>query len=323
MGRPAKNNAEYFPHYTSMRNHRKIKALRNKFGSVQGYAFWVMMLEWLTEQDGIEWEYSELECEMFAAELGVSVTEIRDMVDFCIRIELLFKTDSGFIYSESLNEYLKAVFEKRQRARDKSQTRKRREDGRFCDSNSASGGVSVTEIPQSKVKESKVEKSKEKEIKEEGKTLASDEAPTPENETIAFIEKIESNASSSLAAKEKKASHTGGAPAKIKAHLFKDSQYFNLESFKAKFAGAEFEAVDLEYYYNAVYNWSEGDGRTKIDWIATARGFMNRDKKDGKLATNRPKVIPITHQSQMSSRLDLANRVSQSFQYDENGKMIS
>lgn len=200
MGRPSKNNAEYFPHYTSMRNHRKVKALRNKFGSVIGYGFWVMMLEWLTEQDGIEWEYSELECEMFAAELGVSATEIRDMVDFCIRIELLFKTDSGFIYSESLNEYLKAVFEKRQRAREKSKTRKRREDGHFCDRNTDSNVVSVTEMPQSKVKESKEDKSKVNnktvdEVLDESKVIKTE------------IEGKED----SLNPKEKKATQTGGA----------------------------------------------------------------------------------------------------------------
>jgi hypothetical protein len=158
MGRPVKNNADYFPHFTTLRNHRKVKVLRNKFGSVLGYAFWCMMIEWLTEKDGLEWEYSDVECEMFAAELGVSATEIRDMVDFCIKLELLFKTESGFVYSESLNDNLKGVFDKRQIERAKSKTRKRREDGTFATNNTTNGRVSAAEKPQSKVKHSKEDK---------------------------------------------------------------------------------------------------------------------------------------------------------------------
>ena len=83
MGRPIKNNCDYFPHLTTMRNHKKVKALRNKFGQVLGYAFWSMFIEYLTEQDGNELEDSEIELEMFAGELGVSVTEIQDMVNYC------------------------------------------------------------------------------------------------------------------------------------------------------------------------------------------------------------------------------------------------
>jgi hypothetical protein len=128
MARPKLNNAIYFQHYTSMRNHRKVKALKTKFGALKGYAFWCMMLEWLTERDGLEWEYTKFECEMFAADLGVSAAEIREMVDYCLDIELLFKTDTNFIYSQSLNEYLNPLFEKRKKERERSAQRKRREE---------------------------------------------------------------------------------------------------------------------------------------------------------------------------------------------------
>jgi|GEM_PF-6508690 len=158
MARPQKNNADYFPHQTTLRNHRKIKILRNRFGSVLGYAFWCMMLEWLTEHDGLEFEYSEIEFEMFASELGVSAAEIPPMIDYCIKLELLFKSDDGFIYSESLNEELNRVFEKRKKEREKSKTRKRKVDGTFL---TTSGGVSAAEIPHSRVEKSKEEKSKE------------------------------------------------------------------------------------------------------------------------------------------------------------------
>jgi len=160
MARPSKNNCDYFPHLTTMRNHKKIKALRVKFGQVLGYAFWSMFVEYLTEQDGNELENSEIEMEMFAGELGVSVTEIQDMVNYCIKIELLFLTEDNFIYSDSLNEYLKPVFDKRQKAKEHSKTRKRHKNGSFCNNNIQVDGVSVTEMPQTKVEKTKVKESK-------------------------------------------------------------------------------------------------------------------------------------------------------------------
>jgi hypothetical protein len=113
-----------------MRNHRKVKMLRNKFGLVLGYAFWSMFLEVLTESDGNEIEYSEIEMEGFASELGVSATEISDMIAYCIKIELLFEKQ-GFLCSESLDENLALVYEKRERAKKSSATRSRRENGTF------------------------------------------------------------------------------------------------------------------------------------------------------------------------------------------------
>jgi hypothetical protein len=160
MARPSKNNCDYFPHFTTMRNHKKVKALRTKFGSILGYAFWSMFIEYLTEQDGNEFENSEIEMEMFAGELGVSVTEIQEMINYCIKIELLFLTEDNFIYSDSLNEYLRPVFDKRQKAKEFSKTRKRHKNGSFCDNNIQTDGISVTEMPQSKVNKSKVNKSK-------------------------------------------------------------------------------------------------------------------------------------------------------------------
>jgi len=148
MARPQKNNCDYFPHLTTMRNHKKIKAIRNKFGQLQGYAFWSMFLEYLTEQDGCEMEYSEIEIEMFSGELGISATEIRAMIDYCINIELLFVNEQKFIYSESLNDALLPVFEKRNRSKDVSKARKRRSNGEFIPKESDTLGINTTETPQ-------------------------------------------------------------------------------------------------------------------------------------------------------------------------------
>lgn len=151
MGRPVKNNADYFPHFTTMRNHRKVKALRNRFGQVQGYAFWCMICEYLTDQEGNMMENSDLELEMFSAELGVSVTETREMLSFCHRIKLLFTNEANFIYSESLNALLAPVYEKRFCGRNAAKTSKRSVNGAFLSQKCGDVGISVTETPQSRV----------------------------------------------------------------------------------------------------------------------------------------------------------------------------
>lgn len=159
-GRPSKNNVDYFPHFNNLRNHRKVRAIRNKFGQALGLAFWCLILEWLIEHDGLEFEYSDMEVEMLSVELDISAAELREMVDYCVKLEMLFLTDSNFLYSDSLNEKLSPVFEKRNRERERSLTRKRRENGQFQPKKGHTTGVSAAEKPQSKVKKSKEEKSK-------------------------------------------------------------------------------------------------------------------------------------------------------------------
>ena len=155
MARPIKNYCDYFPHDRDMRNHRKVKAIRTKFG-VTGYAIWSMILEYLTGIDGNVFEYSDVEFELMAGDFGVSATEIRDVVDYCIRLEMIF-LNNGFINSESLDERLIPVYEKRGRSKDNSK-KQQRLNGKFVSSNSVSNGVSVAEMPQSKVNKSKVNK---------------------------------------------------------------------------------------------------------------------------------------------------------------------
>lgn len=154
MGRPSKNNCDYFPHDAGMRNHAKIKAIRNKFPN--GYAIWVMLLEYLTGSDGNVIEYSDLQFELLSGDFGFSVTEIRELTDYAIRLEMIFVVD-GFINSDSLDERLAPVYAKRGIAKEKS-AKQKRINGKFADSNAESTVVSVTEIRESKVNESKLNK---------------------------------------------------------------------------------------------------------------------------------------------------------------------
>lgn len=159
MARPVKNNCDYFPHDAGMRNHKKVKALRSKFG-VTGYAVWSLLLEYITGSDGNVFPYTDLEFELMSGDFGVSATEIRSVVDYCILLELLFNRN-GFINSDSLDERLAPVYEKRGKAKELSK-KQLRDNGKFVSSNTDSTAVSVTEMPQSKVKEIEVNKSKKK-----------------------------------------------------------------------------------------------------------------------------------------------------------------
>lgn len=152
MARPIKNSVDYFSHDANMRNHRKVKAIRNKFGLI-GYGLWALILEYMAGIDGNVFEYSDLEFELMAGDFGVSAAEIRDVVDYCITLEMLFNVN-GFIQSPSLDERLEAVYKKRGKAKELSK-KQQRKNGKFCNNNTESTVVPVTETPQSKVKESK------------------------------------------------------------------------------------------------------------------------------------------------------------------------
>lgn len=160
MGRLSKNNCDYFPHDANMRNHRKVKAIRAKF-PVSGYSIWSMILEYLTGIDGNEFEYSDMEFELMSGDFGFSATEIRDVVNYCITLEMLFNRN-GFIYSESLDEKLLPVYQKRKVAKEISKKQSRK-NGKFNTDKPDGSELLLqesTEMPQSKVNKSRVKKSK-------------------------------------------------------------------------------------------------------------------------------------------------------------------
>lgn len=153
MARPVKNYCDYFSHDNGMRDHRKVKAIRNKFG-IAGYGIWCMLLEYLTGIDGNEFEYSDVEFELMSGDFGVSKQEVKDVIDYCISLEMLFNKN-GFINSESLDERLKPVYEKRRVSKEKSK-KQQRKDGKFDSNKTVDTEVSATETPQSKVNKTKV-----------------------------------------------------------------------------------------------------------------------------------------------------------------------
>lgn len=116
MARPLKNSCDYFPHDADMRNHRKIKALRNKFG-IEGYALWCMFLEFLTSNDNNRAVFSDLELELIAGDFNVSKELVSDFIQYCLQIDLLYLRDD-FVGSASLSDRLEPVYLKRGKMRE-------------------------------------------------------------------------------------------------------------------------------------------------------------------------------------------------------------
>lgn len=83
-----------------------------------------------------------------------------------------------------------------------------------------------------------------------------------------------------------------------KKHLFRNSVYFdNKEKLKEDlYKRSELNIIaDIDYYYDSVLDWSDGDNNKKINWLATVNNWIRRDEKDGKLKKNKSKTTQSTH----------------------------
>lgn len=69
------------------------------------------------------------------------------------------------------------------------------------------------------------------------------------------------------------------------SHLFSESDFFDINNFKEQFLGTKYAAADLDYYHESLLNWSKSKNEKKNDWIATAKNWIGRDMKEGKLKT--------------------------------------
>ncbi len=168
MARPKKDNADYFPHDSDLRNDRRCKALRSKF-NLEGYAVFVMLLEILTGANHFQIENNKMEVELIAGDIDIDSKKLNAILDHLIRLGLLVK-EGGVISSPMLNDLKKILSDVREK------DRKRKNPENPTKENSTKENrvfqpekeVIRTENTQSKVKESKGNKSKRKEIKEKG-----------------------------------------------------------------------------------------------------------------------------------------------------------
>lgn len=117
MGRPSKNNADYFSHDADASADEKILYLESYFG-LTGYAFYFKFLEILTRADYFEIELSDLKKPIYAKKIGVSMPEFESILLECIKIGLLIKSGNK-VYSEGLKKRLSPLETKREKYRQK------------------------------------------------------------------------------------------------------------------------------------------------------------------------------------------------------------
>ncbi len=151
MARPQRNNADYFSHDANFRNDPRIRAVRNKFG-LAGYGVVCMMLEILTFTDGFTVEWNEFSQEIYAGDIGVSASEMQEIVSFCVRINF-FCLENTRLLCPKLTDDLRPLLDKRQFMRQKHQA-----SGVSDAETPPDQSVSEAENPQSKVKDSIVKK---------------------------------------------------------------------------------------------------------------------------------------------------------------------
>ena len=106
----------YISHDVGMRNHRKVRVLRQKFGHM-GYAVWCYLLETLAARDGFCLDFDEVEQESLALDFGVATDDLKEIVACCVRIRLLSLVD-GRLFSQSLLDRLSIIIDARQKRSD-------------------------------------------------------------------------------------------------------------------------------------------------------------------------------------------------------------
>lgn len=159
MGRPNKNNAEYFSHDADMRNDVKVKALRRRF-SHTGYAVWNYILETLTDTENFEIDFREVNKELLAADFDVTVQELNDIVGYACKIDLLQTSEDGSVlFSAAHKRRFSQLLERRAKL---SEAGKKGMAKRWSSNNPDITPDKDVITPDSKEKESKAKESKGK-----------------------------------------------------------------------------------------------------------------------------------------------------------------
>lgn len=140
-----------------MRNDRRLKALRLKFG-ITGYAVYNLMLEVLSEADLLVIYLDETELQLLAGDFNIEAQELKIIIDYSCDIGL-FRQRDKWIYCPQLDERSKIVFGKRTRDLDSLRSGKG-VFGEFPKQKLPETDVSATESTQSKAKQSKGKESK-------------------------------------------------------------------------------------------------------------------------------------------------------------------
>lgn len=144
MGRSKKIGCDFFSHDSVMRNGKKVKALRAKFG-LEGYAVWCMLLETMTGNAENIIADDELTMELLAADFGCSADFICSIITYLTDKLLQFNRNNGRIWCPDLDERLEPVHTKR-RGFSHLPPQIRSVNGRFTSRNDRDNGIPAPEI---------------------------------------------------------------------------------------------------------------------------------------------------------------------------------
>lgn len=114
MARPTKQTADWWKHPSSFRNDRKIRVLRQVYGSAIGYSVYNMLLETLLESPNFEIIVSETELLCLSSEYQVDVSDLAGVIKTSQQVGLLTIKDNR-LRSPLLDEALQALLVKRSR----------------------------------------------------------------------------------------------------------------------------------------------------------------------------------------------------------------
>jgi len=140
------NNIPYFQHDNDMRNDPKIIALRNKFG-LAGYAVFCFTLEALTDSKDFSLKIDGLNLEIMAGDFRVDPAELRQIYDYCFKLNLFQLRENDSLICEELNNRMNPLLEKRERWREKWHSRKSSENSSESSVNSHDNNESVENSP--------------------------------------------------------------------------------------------------------------------------------------------------------------------------------
>lgn len=205
MARPKKQNADYFPHDKGMRNERKIKAVRNRFG-LTGYAVYSMILEVITDCEGFVVVIDSVEMELLAGDFDIDSSLLQEIINYFLKLDIIQDLGDDRYTCEKLVYDLTPLLKKREemrRKRNKPKEEKKElsgiveeqtppEEG-LCDTN----GICAPQTPHSIVKYSIGEYS----IEENNNNSLS---PREENGNSSSLKSSCSKKEKSSAKKEKK-----------------------------------------------------------------------------------------------------------------------
>lgn len=114
------------------------------------------------------------------------------------------------------------------------------------------------------------------------------ENPTSENPSLINTNRINTNNISENEILDKKTKSESTKTIFTNSDFYQDVSKDPANAIRKYYEGAEYDNIDLLYYFNAVLDWSETKGsvkRTNRGWIATLRTFMRGDMEKNKLKT--------------------------------------